>query len=227
MSVAKINLYVQSLLFLLSGGDGHGGRNWSDALSSGAFFVWLSALVACVSDWYMRVVFLFLSHAVAGTLNSQITLSHFSRPMFGSEDDRDCDESSEAAATEGSDESSTLSSTNSSSIGVVLPKGKNYGGDLFTCNVLSSLDVNCHPLLDHVHSRLQFQTLHHCYPRIVRHHLRKTMPFIESLCRKHGLPYEKKSFGECNVDVWSAMAKAGGEAKVWSPMIYESMCTHG
>ena len=193
MAVARFNLYIQSILFLLSRNDGHAGRTKLDLMAFLGFFSWLAALVSCLPNWPERVAFFFLSHAVAGLLNVQITLSHFSRDIF------DCDKS----------------------------RGTKYGGDFFTRNVLSSLDVACPTYLDWFHGGLQFQTLHHCYPRIGRQHLRKTEPLIVSLCKKHSLPYTAKSFIDCNIEIYETLKNTASKAKQWSPLIYESMCAQG
>ncbi|KAL3779870.1 hypothetical protein ACHAWO_011080 [Cyclotella atomus] len=193
MAVARFNLYIQSILFLLSKNDGHSGRTTLDLVAFLGFFTWLTALVSCIPTWSERVAFFFLSHAVAGLLNVQITLSHFSRPVFDTGKD----------------------------------KGPKYGGDFFTRNVLSSLDVACPTYLDWFHGGLQFQTLHHCYPRIGRQHLRKTEPMIVSLCKKHSLPYTAKSFIDCNVEIYETLKNTASKAQQWSPLIYESMCAQG
>jgi delta8-fatty-acid desaturase len=200
MCVARFNLYIQSVIFLLTSNDGHGGRTRLDTGAFVGFFTWLSLLVSCIPTWGERVAFVLLSHATAGLLNVQITLSHFSRPIFGS-----------PSAKEGDDGATD----------------KKYGGDFFTRNVISSLDVDCPTYLDWFHGGLQFQTLHHLYPRLGRQHLRKTEPLIASLCKKHSLPYSRKSFLVCNVEVYETLKNTGLEARTWSPMIYESMCAHG
>ncbi|KAL3823071.1 hypothetical protein ACHAXA_011123 [Cyclostephanos tholiformis] len=195
MCVARFNLYIQSVLFLLNPNDGHGGRTRLDTAAFIGFFTWLSLLVSYIPTWWERVAFVLLSHAVAGLLNVQITLSHFSRPIFDS-----------PAKVDGPNK---------------------YGGDFYTRNVISSLDVDCPTYLDWFHGGLQFQTLHHLYPRLGRQHLRKTEPLIALLCKKHSLPYTRKSFLECNREVYETLKSAGLEARTWSPLIYESMCAHG
>lgn len=195
MCVARFNLYIQSVLFLLSWNDGHGGRTQLDLAAFIGFFSWLSFLVSTIPTWGERVAFVVLSHAVAGLLNVQITLSHFSRPIFDSPTKKD-----------GVDK---------------------YGGDFFTRNVISSLDVACPTYMDWFHGGLQFQTLHHLYPRIGRQHLRKTEPLIASLCKKHSLPYSRKSFFDCNMEVFETLKDTAIHARTWSPLIYESMCAQG
>jgi len=195
MCVARFNLYIQSVLFMLTPDDGHGGRTKLDLLALTGFLSWFVFLVSCIPTWGERVAFVLLSHAVAGLLNVQITLSHFSRTIFDSTSEKEGHEK--------------------------------YGGDFFTRNILSSLDVDCPSYLDWFHGGLQFQTLHHCYPRIGRQHLRKTEPLIKSLCKKHSLPYTAKSFLECNMEVYETLKNTGNQARTWSPMIYESMCAQG
>jgi cytochrome b involved in lipid metabolism/fatty acid desaturase len=195
MCVARFNLYIQSVLFLMNPNDGHGGRTKLDAAAFIGFFSWLTVLVSSISTWKERVAYVLLSHAMAGLLNVQITLSHFSREIFDS------------ATKENGKEK--------------------YGGDFFSRNVKSSLDVICPTYLDWFHGGLQFQTLHHLYPRIGRQHLRKTMPLIKSLCKKHSLPYSDKSFVNCNLEIIETLKNTGFESRSWSPLIYESMCAQG
>mmetsp|Transcript_3404 Transcript_3404/g.8653 ORF Transcript_3404/g.8653 Transcript_3404/m.8653 type:complete len:503 (+) Transcript_3404:152-1660(+) len=195
MCVARFNLYIQSVLFLLASNDGHGGRTKLDVAAFAGFFTWFSLLVASIPTWGERVAFVLLSHAVAGLLNVQITLSHFSRAIFDSVSNKDNE--------------------------------TKYGGDFFTRNVLSSLDVECPAYMDWFHGGLQFQTLHHLYPRIGRQHFRETEPLIVSLCKKHSLPYSRKSFLECNMEICQTLKDTALHARSWSPMIYESLCAQG
>mmetsp|Transcript_11370 Transcript_11370/g.20940 ORF Transcript_11370/g.20940 Transcript_11370/m.20940 type:complete len:492 (-) Transcript_11370:955-2430(-) len=195
MCVAKFNLYIQSVLFLLTSNDGHGGRTKLDNAAFIGYVSWFSLLVSCIPTWGERVPFVLLSHAVAGLLNVQITLSHFSRPIFDSPTNKDA--------------------------------ADKYGGDFYTRNVKSSLDVACPTYLDWFHGGLQFQTLHHLYPRLGREHLRKTEPLIASLCKKHSLPYTRRTFLECNMEVYQTMKDTALHSQTWSPMIFESMCAHG
>jgi delta8-fatty-acid desaturase len=194
MAFARWNLYIQSVLFLSHSNDGHKGRNMLDLMALLGFFCWMPTLALQLPSWEEFVAFILLSHAVAGLLNVQITLSHFSQPIFDSPDKE----------------------------GV-----SKYGGDFFTRNVISSLDVACPTYLDWFHGGLQFQTLHHCYPRIGRQHLRKTESLIASLCKKHSLPYSSKPFWDCNVDIVKTLKSAALDARKWSPLIYESMCAQG
>lgn len=210
MCVARFNLYIQSIIFLLtSKNDGHKGRTRLDTLAFVGFFTWLIVLVSYIPTWGERVTFVMISHAVAGLLNVQITLSHFSRPIF---------DSPVTGENEGQEVAGDENNNNSK---------MKYGGDFYTRNVISSLDVDCPVYLDWFHGGLQFQTLHHLYPRLGREHLRKTLPLIRSLCKKHNLPYTMKSFIDCNIEIYETLRHTGLEARTWSPLIYESLCAQG
>mmetsp|Transcript_1926 Transcript_1926/g.3503 ORF Transcript_1926/g.3503 Transcript_1926/m.3503 type:complete len:502 (+) Transcript_1926:166-1671(+) len=195
MCVARFNLYIQSVLFLVKTNDGHGKREKLNMAAFVGYFGWFILLVFSIPTWFERVAFVLLSHAVAGLLNVQITLSHFPRPIFDSPNKED--------------------------------GGVKYGGDFYTRNVIASLDVECPTYLDWFHGGLQFQTLHHLYPRLGREHLRKTEPLIASLCKKHSLPYSRMSFIKGNMEVCKTLKDAALKVRTWSPLIYESMCAQG
>ena len=83
MSVARVNLYIQSWVYIISTRTLAGAifRFWELVLFSG-FFVWYMALVSTLHSWAAVAVFVYLSHAVAGVLHVQITLSHFVMPAY-------------------------------------------------------------------------------------------------------------------------------------------------
>jgi fatty acid desaturase/predicted heme/steroid binding protein len=57
------------------------------------------------------------------------------------------------------------------------------------------------PWMDWFHGGLQFQDVHHLFPRMPRHNLRALRPRIKALCRKHGIGEmsPEVSFFEANV----------------------------
>ena len=79
MAVARINLYLQTLIFLFKAKRVR--NRGMEFLTLGMFAAWLSALIAQLPSGH-RVPFFFLSHAVAGIIHVQICLSHFSRDVF-------------------------------------------------------------------------------------------------------------------------------------------------
>jgi len=66
-------------------------------------------------------------------------------------------------------------------------------------------NIDCPEYLDWFHGGLQFQIEHHLFPRIPRHNLRKVMPFVKELCKKHNIEYEMKPFLSALVDILTDM----------------------
>ncbi|KAL8774952.1 MAG: hypothetical protein Q9209_000431 [Squamulea sp. 1 TL-2023] len=65
----------------------------------------------------------------------------------------------------------------------------------------TTMDVDCPEWLDFVHGGLQFQAIHHLFPRIPRHNLRKTQKLVQSFCDDVGIPYALYGFAEGNKHV--------------------------
>merc|ERR1711998_370802 len=84
MAFARFNLYAQSLILLFSKEYVHNKK--LELLCSSVFLVWLSALViylpvGSMGGWE-RVLYLVVSHNVAGLLHVQICLSHFAMDKY-------------------------------------------------------------------------------------------------------------------------------------------------
>ncbi|CAL5866276.1 uncharacterized protein PFLUO_LOCUS483 [Penicillium psychrofluorescens] len=62
-------------------------------------------------------------------------------------------------------------------------------------------DVDCPTWLDFFHGGLQFQAIHHLYPRMPRHNLRQAQKYILEFCRDTGIPYAIFTFYDGNRDV--------------------------
>jgi fatty acid desaturase len=58
----------------------------------------------------------------------------------------------------------------------------------------TTMDIDCSPWMDWFHGGLQFQIEHHLFPRIPRHNLRKVMPYVKELSKKHNIPYHAPNF---------------------------------
>eukprot|EP01063_Lacrimia_lanifica_P026922 TRINITY_DN3707_c0_g1_i1.p1 TRINITY_DN3707_c0_g1~~TRINITY_DN3707_c0_g1_i1.p1 ORF type:complete len:469 (+),score=205.49 TRINITY_DN3707_c0_g1_i1:47-1453(+) len=77
----------------------------------------------------------------------------------------------------------------------------------------TSLDVDCYTFFDWFHGGLQFQTVHHLWPRIPRCHLRKVkeeyfMPF----CERHGITYHQQGWLDCVAKTVNHLRVNGAEA---------------
>lgn len=58
----------------------------------------------------------------------------------------------------------------------------------------TTMDVECPPWLDWLHGGLQFQAIHHLFPRVPRHNLRALQPMVQAFCDDTGIPYSKYGF---------------------------------
>jgi delta8-fatty-acid desaturase len=139
MAVARVNLYIQGIIRLIKSPahPGTDSKRVPEIIALCVFFTWMTCLVRCIDGGANKAMFLFVSHALAGILHVQITLSHFA-----------CEVMSEAE----------LGSPDTARDDTV------YGGDFYTRSIKSSLDVDCHPWMDWFHGGLQFQVIHHCFP---------------------------------------------------------------
>ncbi|CAO3650728.1 unnamed protein product [Cunninghamella blakesleeana] len=62
----------------------------------------------------------------------------------------------------------------------------------------TTMDVCCPDWLDWFHGGLQFQAVHHLYPRLPRHNLRLCVPLVRQFCRETGLHYYMYHFSTGN-----------------------------
>jgi fatty acid desaturase len=77
----------------------------------------------------------------------------------------------------------------------------------------TSLDIDCPTYLDWFHGGLQFQVVHHLFPRIPRSRLRELSYIVEAICKKHGIKYHKYGFLEANYLTWKNMARVAKGAR--------------
>ncbi|CAG8520600.1 1672_t:CDS:2, partial [Acaulospora colombiana] len=58
----------------------------------------------------------------------------------------------------------------------------------------TTMDVDCPWWMDWFHGGLQYQTIHHLFPRVPRHNLRKCQPLIKHFCKEVGIEYHLYGF---------------------------------
>lgn len=80
----------------------------------------------------------------------------------------------------------------------------------------TTMDVECPEWLDFFHGGLQFQAIHHLYPRIPRHNLRKTQKLVREFCREAGIPYALYGFVDGNKEVLGRLGDIGRQAAILS-----------
>jgi delta8-fatty-acid desaturase len=78
----------------------------------------------------------------------------------------------------------------------------------------TTMDVDCPEWLDFFHGGLQFQAIHHLYPRIPRHNLRKTQEFVKEFCEEVKIPYAVFTFVDGNKEVIGRLADVAKQARI-------------
>lgn len=78
----------------------------------------------------------------------------------------------------------------------------------------TTMDVDCPPWLDFFHGGLQFQAIHHLFPRIPRHNLRRTQELVKEFCREVNIPYAIYTFADGNKEVISRLGEIARQAKI-------------
>lgn len=78
----------------------------------------------------------------------------------------------------------------------------------------TTMDVDCPTWLDFFHGGLQFQAIHHLYPRIPRHNLRRTQKFVLEFCRDTGIPYTIFTFYDGNKEVISRLGEVANQVRL-------------
>lgn len=64
----------------------------------------------------------------------------------------------------------------------------------------TTADISCSTYMDWFHGGLQFQAVHHLYPRVPRHNLRTVHERLKTLCKQHNIKYKVMSFAEANLE---------------------------
>lgn len=78
----------------------------------------------------------------------------------------------------------------------------------------TTMDVDCPQWLDFLHGGLQFQAIHHLFPRLPRHNLRRAQKDVIDFCKEVGLPYSIYGFGEGNEIVIGKLAEIGKQCSI-------------
>ncbi|KAM4057990.1 fatty acid desaturase domain-containing protein [Hirsutella rhossiliensis] len=78
----------------------------------------------------------------------------------------------------------------------------------------TTMDVDCPPWLDFVHGGLQFQIIHHLFPRMPRHNLRKAQKLVQEFCNDVGIPYVLYGFADSNKQVIGRLSEVSRQAAI-------------
>nr|OQO31764.1 hypothetical protein B0A51_00666 [Rachicladosporium sp. CCFEE 5018] len=78
----------------------------------------------------------------------------------------------------------------------------------------TTMDVDCPQWLDFFHGGLQFQAVHHLFPRMPRHNLRRAQKYVVEFCQDLGIPYTIYGFQEGNEKVLSRLEDVAKQARM-------------
>jgi len=78
----------------------------------------------------------------------------------------------------------------------------------------TTMDVDCPQWLDFFHGGLQFQAIHHLYPRMPRHNLRQAQKMVQEFCAEVGIPYALYGFVDGNKEVIGRLGDVAKQARI-------------
>ncbi|KAF2770365.1 fatty acid/sphingolipid desaturase [Teratosphaeria nubilosa] len=78
----------------------------------------------------------------------------------------------------------------------------------------TTMDVDCPEWLDFFHGGLQFQAVHHLFPRIPRHNLRACQKLVMEFCNETKIPYAIYGFAEGNGKVIGHLGEVARQARI-------------
>lgn len=82
--------------------------------------------------------------------------------------------------------------------------------------VRTTMDVACPEWMDYVHGGLQFQAIHHLFPRMPRHNFRRAQARVMKFCERLGLHYEIYGFARGNKHVIGRLQDIAQQAAVFT-----------
>ncbi|KAI8953166.1 fatty acid desaturase-domain-containing protein [Xylaria longipes] len=77
----------------------------------------------------------------------------------------------------------------------------------------TTMDVDCPAWLDFIHGGLQFQAVHHLFPRVPRHNLRKVQVLVREFCQDVDIPYTILGFADGNRKVLGRLEEVSEQLK--------------
>ncbi|XP_067945697.1 uncharacterized protein [Watersipora subatra] len=194
MSVARINLLAQSLLFTLQHPKCQGFRKVLELSTLAVHYCWWGYMLYLCPSWSSRLLYWYIANATVGVIHVQICLSHFMMETFEE-----------------------------------MPYRKNEES-YYEYQLRTTLDVDCPRYMDWFHGGLQYQTIHHLYPRLPRHRLRALRKKVEEIVAKYkNVQYHHYSFVNANMLTLRHMynvaleARAGKFIPFKNTMIFEGL----
>jgi fatty acid desaturase len=91
--------------------------------------------------------------------------------------------------------------------------------DFLREQVLTSRNINGHPLLDFWYGGLNYQVEHHLFPTMPRNNLAKAQVMVEQFCSERGIAYHSTSLFEGYRETFSHLHRVGASLRVQEPRI--------
>ncbi|WPH02344.1 fatty acid desaturase [Acrodontium crateriforme] len=78
----------------------------------------------------------------------------------------------------------------------------------------TTMDIACPEWLDFIHGGLQFQTVHHLFPRVPRHNLRRLQSLVKQFCAETGIEYQSYGFVDGNHHILGKLQQITDQARI-------------
>ena len=78
----------------------------------------------------------------------------------------------------------------------------------------TTMDVECPPWLDFIHGGLQFQAVHHLFPRVPRHNLRRLQGLVKQFCAETGIKHSMYGFTDGNRKVLGQLGEVAEQLEM-------------
>jgi len=78
----------------------------------------------------------------------------------------------------------------------------------------TTMDVDCPAWLDFIHGGLQFQAVHHLFPRVPRHNLRRLQSLVREFCEDTGIKYTLLPFVSGNEKVLGRLGEVTAQMEL-------------
>ncbi|KAL9098505.1 MAG: hypothetical protein Q9187_009650, partial [Circinaria calcarea] len=78
----------------------------------------------------------------------------------------------------------------------------------------TTMDVACPAWLDFIHGGLQFQAVHHLFPRVPRHNLRRLQVLVREFCAETGIEYKILGFVDGNKEVLGRLGELSRQVEI-------------
>lgn len=78
----------------------------------------------------------------------------------------------------------------------------------------TTMDIDCPAWLDFIHGGLQFQAVHHLFPRVPRHNLRRVQTLVREFCKDVGIEYTIFGFVDGNKVMLSRLGDIAKQVEI-------------